>query len=89
MQYCGSLLIGYNDARYRIFTYEFKFSIQKIYQSLAVIKDQRHFYNYTDKNCSFINKKFFREIENNKDMWNGNLKLPIFHFTILHLKTYK
>lgn len=65
------------------------FPSKKLNQGSKVIEDDMHFYDHIDKNRSSISKEFFHKTENNEnneDTWNGNLKLPIFHFTILHLK---
>jgi hypothetical protein len=64
------------------------FPSNRMKQSSAVIEDHKLFYDHADKNESCINEEFFRKTENNennKDRWNGNLKLPIFHFTMLYL----
>jgi hypothetical protein len=64
------------------------FPSNKMKQSSAVIEDHKLFYDHADKNGSSINEEFFRRTgnnENNEDTWNGNLKLPIFHLTVLLL----
>jgi hypothetical protein len=64
------------------------FPSNKMKQSSAVIEDHKLFYDHAGKNESSINEELFRKTGNNgynKDTWNGNLKLPIFHFTMLYL----
>lgn len=63
------------------------FPSNKSKQSSTIIEDHKYFYDHTDKNGPSISKEFFHKSEdneNNEDTWNGNLKLPIFHCTMLH-----